>query len=227
MTYKYIFIRRAVYEKVSDKKLKRTRTLKEIKRLFKLPYIILLILLAIAIISTIIMLIMQIPIIYTFIPMGFLIVSSIVFEISPERRIYNMEEREKEVDEKIENYKEYLESVNEIFIENGIDTPEKLSLLKAECISSIETSKSQFSSINAKLFDMMIGVPLGALLAIIIENKDESQINSIIALMIIGALIILTIKALNFIMSISDAVFKDRYLLDAINELEYDMKDNT
>ena len=74
---------------------------------------------------------------------------------------------------------------------------------------------------------MMIGVPLGALLAIIIENKDESQINSIIALMIIGALIILTIKALNFIMSISDAVFKDRYLLDAINELEYDMKDNT
>ena len=68
MTYKYIFIRRAVYEKVSDKKLKRTRTLKEIKRLFKLPYIILLILLAIAIISTIIMLIMQIPIIYTFIP---------------------------------------------------------------------------------------------------------------------------------------------------------------
>ena len=227
MTYKYIFIRRAVYEKVSDKKLKRTRTLKEIKRLFKLPYIILLILLAIAIISTIIMLIMQIPIIYTFIPMGFLIVSSIVFEISPERRIYNMEEREKEVDEKIENYKEYLESVNEIFIENGIDTPEKLSLLKAECISSIETSKSQFSSINAKLFDMMIGVPLGALLAIVIENKDESQINSIIALMIIGALILLTIKALNFIMSISDAVFKDRYLLDAINELEYDMKDNT
>ncbi len=227
MTYKYIFIRRAVYEKVSDKKLKRTRTLKEIKRLFKLPYIILLILLAIAIISTIIMLIMQIPIIYTFIPMGFLIVSSIVFEISPERRIYNMEEREKEVDEKIENYKEYLESVNEIFIENGIDTPEKLSLLKAECISSIETSKSQFSSINAKLFDMMIGVPLGALLAIIIDNKDESQINSIIALMIIGALILLTIKALNFIMSISDAVFKDRYLLDAINELEYDMKDNT
>ena len=227
MTYKYIFIRRAVYEKVSDKKLKRTRTLKEIKRLFKLPYIILLILLAIAIISTIIMLIMQIPIIYTFIPMGFLIVSSIVFEISPERRIYNMEEREKEVDEKIENYKEYLKSVNEIFIENGIDTPEKLSLLKAECISSIETSKSQFSSINAKLFDMMIGVPLGALLAIVIENKDESQINSIIALMIIGALILLTIKALNFIMSISDAVFKDRYLLDAINELEYDMKDNT
>ena len=227
MTYKYIFIRRAVYEKVSDKKLKRTRTLKEIKRLFKLPYIILLILLAIAIISTIIMLIMQIPIIYTFIPMGFLIVSSIVFEISPERRIYNMEEREKEVDEKIENYKEYLESVNEIFIENGIDTPEKLSLLKAECISSIETSKSQFSSINAKLSDMMIGVPLGALLAIIIDNKDESQINSIIALMIIGALILLTIKALNFIMSISDAVFKDRYLLDAINELEYDMKDNT
>lgn len=227
MTYKYIFIRRAVYEKVSDKKLKRTRTLNEIKRLFKLPYIILLILLAIAIISTIIMLIMQIPIIYTFIPMGFLIVSSIVFEISPERRIYNMEEREKEVDEKIENYKEYLKSVNEIFIENGIDTPEKLSLLKAECISSIETSKSQFSSINAKLFDMMIGVPLGALLAIVIENKDESQINSIIALMIIGALILLTIKALNFIMSISDAVFKDRYLLDAINELEYDMKDNT
>ena len=38
MTYRYYLVRRAIYEKDPTSKLKKCRNLKDMKRLFKLPY---------------------------------------------------------------------------------------------------------------------------------------------------------------------------------------------
>ena len=227
MTYKYFFIRREMYEKKVNQKLQKGRTFSQILRLYKAPYIIILALLFASILSVIIMLLLGFSDVFILIPMALLVLAFVLFEVPHEDKIYNISEREHEIAERIDDYNEYIRLAGDVLKKYGINTAEKFELLKKECLSQIDKYSNHFSNLNSKIVDMFIGVPLGALIAIVIENNNETRIKSILTIIIIGSSLYMIIKVISIILGISETVFKDKYLLDVLTDLEYENSNYT
>lgn len=83
--------------------------------------------------------------------------------------------------------------------------------------------KEKCKSISSKIYDVAIGVPLGALVSAIIfkSSGEDTLITNIIAVILLGFMIIGIVKAVNQLRYYSEGYFKDQYLLDVLNELEY------
>lgn len=224
MTYKYLYVRRAIYEENPVGKLSRYRNWSDMARLFKLPYWIMLGVLLISIVFLILIAIygfnsplMGIPVI--------LIVSVVVLtEILREKYLFNDSVRATELSERMQNYELYVTKIKEILRNHGIDTPEKIAKLKAECETALKMREEKFAKINSKIVDMLIGVPLGALIASIIYAGNDAIPAAIGSIIIIGIAVLGVIQIIRKINYYSDGYFKDRYLLDAINELDYSIE---
>lgn len=93
--------------------------------------------------------------------------------------------------------------------------------LKIECEATIKMREDKFAKINTKFVDMLIGAPLGALIASVIYSDSKAFPTAIGAITLVGLAILGLIKLVNLINYYSEAYFKDKYLLDALNELEY------
>ena len=222
MTYKYFFIRREMYEKKIDQKLQKGRSLTQMMRLYKLPYVIILVLLLFTIISVIIISILSASAVFMLFPAILLVIADVMFDVPHEDKIYNMSEREREIEEYINHYKDYIKSARNILKKHGIDNEEKNELLKAECISRIEKCNKRFLNLKSKIIDMFVFVPLGAFITLITENNKSSEIIPVFSVIFIGIAICMIIKAISMLLSISDTIFKDRYLLDVLTDLEYE-----
>ena len=75
---------------------------------------------------------------------------------------------------------------------------------------------------NIHAYNILIGVPIGAIVsAIMYENNNSAALTQIVGLIMFGLLIIGFSKAFKTLTYYSDGHFKDRYLLEALNELEY------
>jgi Kef-type K+ transport system membrane component KefB len=155
------------------------------------------------------------------IPMIFTIFIVILISVQRERQIYNESVRSQEISEIEKNYMEYLLCVMKTMTSYGIDTPEKLQKLKVECEAALKKHEEKMVKINSKIFDMLIGVPLGALIASIIYSNSNTLPAAIVAIIIIGLAMIGFIRLIGYIEYYSEGYFKDKYLLDAINELDY------
>ena len=224
MTYKYRYIRREIYETNPAGKLNSYRSLSEMARLFKRPYWIMLggMLLAIFLFGGIVIKAPGSP--FIFIPILIILAISVISQIPREKVLYNNSAREKEIEQKTQEYEQYIEDIDKIFREYGINTTDKLVKLKAECEELLHAREIKYTNISGKIVDMFIGVPLGALIASLMYAKNDTIPTAIGALIIIGFIVLGGVKIFRSINYYSDGYFKDKYLFDAINELEYSDK---
>ncbi len=221
MTYKYLNIRRAIYEKDPASKLKSVRSLADMIRLFRLPYWIMLGVLLLAIFILVIISIINYRSPYVFIPVIMIVLVSIFSQIPREKYLFNLSARADELSEQMQYYEQYISDIWSILRDYGINSSEKVMKLKTECEIALKIHEDKFTRINSKIADMLIGVPLGALIASIIYADSDVVPIGIGVLILIGLIVIGVVKLIRSISYYSEGYFKDKYLLDAINELEY------
>lgn len=220
MTYKYYDVRREIYENCSDKSLKKFRTFKEMKKLFKgLQWLMLALMIAYAI-AMIIIAIFPISILWNTIPVIFVIAISILSQFTFEK-LYHKEARKEELSMKGQSYKEYIDNILNTLKENGIDSVKKITVLKEECKCALAQHKQKYDSVKSKVFDMLIGIPLGALISSLIYKNSDAVVMQIFVLLLIGFFVIAFSNIVRKITFYSDGYFKDKRLLDVLNEIEY------
>lgn len=228
MTYKYLYIRRELYEESPSDILDKNRNLSDMKRLFKRPFWIMLGALLFAFLGSLIIIILTFiglltpPLTFLYlVPIVIIITVSIISEVKKERFFYNETSRANELSKNMQNYEQYISKIRDIFLRFGIDTPEKVNKLKTECETKFKTRDEKFAKINSKTVDMLIGVPLGALIASIIYTNSKVAPAAIGAIILIGIVALGFVKLIGLIEYFSEGCFKDKYLLDSINELDY------
>ena len=76
---------------------------------------------------------------------------------------------------------------------------------------------------KARVLDMLIFTPAGIIIAGLINKTGFTEANMLMALFIIifGAVIVGVISLLHWVIYYSVGYYKDRYLLDVLNELQY------
>lgn len=220
MTYKYYDVRRDIYNECSDKSLKKFRTFKEMRKLFKLKFWIIFVLMMICLILMCVLSLCLPNKGWYFIPMIILIILSIISEIQGET-LYNSAERKEEIDKQGKCYDEYVKNIITVLNSNGLYTKEQWSQLKEECKLKLESHESSYKSIGNQIYNILIGVPLGALISSLIYKNSDAVVKSIIGIIILGIVCILIIKILKKITFYTDGYFKDEYLMSALCELDY------
>ena len=220
MTQKYYDVRREIYENCSDKSFRKLRTFKEMKKLFKGLQWLMLILMIACSISIIIIGLLNINFFWYTIPVTLVIAISIISQFSFEK-LYNKDARRQELSDRQQLYNEYIENAMNIFKENGIDTKAKFNILKEECKNALEQHNQKYDSIKIKIFDMLIGVPLGAVISSLIYKNSDIVVIEILSIILIAIFIIIISNIIKKINYYSDGYFKDKQLLDVLNEIEY------
>lgn len=120
------------------------------------------------------------------------------------------------------NYEQYIQELKAVLSSCGIDSSHKRKALKSECMASLEKQAKPYNTISANAYNILIGIPIGAIVsAIMYENNDSAALTQIVGLIMVGLLIIGFSKAFKTLTYYSDGHFKDRYLLEVLNELEY------
>ena len=221
-TYKYLNVRRDIYEKCSDKKLKSFRSFSDIKRLFNCWFWISLLLMILCLVSLVVLTLAFPNKFYYLIPTIVCGVLIILIEFFG-HRMYNSSEREKEKEKQNETLESYVRGAENVLKSHGVNTKEQISALKQECHQRIDLYKEKCKSASSKIYDVAIGVPLGAWVSAIIfkSSGEDTLITNIIAVILLGFMIIGIVKAVNQLRYYSEGYFKDQYLSDVLNELEY------
>lgn len=137
-------------------------------------------------------------------------------------KIYNEEERKQELAEAKGAYEHYIQEIKTVLNSCGIDSAQKRKALKAECKTNLEKQAKPYSTIISNVYSTLIGVPLGAIIsAIIYANSNDTAIVQIIGMIMFGLIIIGLCKAHKILLYYSEGYFKDRYLFEILDELEY------
>ncbi len=221
MTYKYYLVRRTIYENDPTSKLKKRRSLKDMKRLFKLPFWITMFSVICSLISIAFILIFKFNTMLIYIFYFVIAIAFFVLEIPREDKIYHMEERNKEIQIKEHEYEKYINNVREILTKLGVNTPNMIEKLKEECEEILIKRNNRFSNITDRIIDMLIGVPLGALIASTIYADRKTQNEGIALILSIGLTLVIIIQIAKVWQYYTDENFKDKYLLNVLNELSY------
>ena len=135
--------------------------------------------------------------------------------------MYNSSERKKEIDTNNEYYNSYMKKIIRVFKSHGIVNNTQRKSLKEECSKILLNNEKRYNLVNSKIYDILIGVPLGALISSLIYKNDEALTAQIICIIVIGAFGLLFTKVIKKLIYYSDGHFKDRFLLNILNELEY------
>ncbi len=220
MTYKYYDVRRDIYNECSDKSLKKFRTFKEMRKLFKLKFWIIFVLMMICLILMVALSFCLPNKGWYFIPLTILIILSIISEIQGES-LYNSAERKKEIDKQSKCYDEYVKNIITALNSNGLYTKEQWSSLKEECKLKLESYENSYKSIGNQIYNLLIGVPLGALISSLIYKNSNAVIKYIIGIISLGIVVIVITKIIKKITFYTDGYFKDEYLMSALCELDY------
>ena len=200
--------------------MKRFRTFKEIRDILRIFHWTILTMDIFALVAFIIIFLCQISNLWLFIPTTIVIAASIINEFYTEKN-YNQEARNKELYERHIAYEKYIADVKITLEKNGINGEQKIQLLKEECIEVLEKHQQKYLSARSRIYDVLIGVPLGALISSLIHQSEETAINQIVYIIVIGIFIICISKIVKQIRFYSDGYFKDKHLLNALNEIQY------
>lgn len=220
MTYRYYNVRREIYNDSSEKELNKNRTFKELKKLYKPFHWIIFSLMILSLVAFIIVAIAVDNKLWCSIPLLIIIVCDKLWDSKAER-FYNKEEREKELKSIDSAYEEYLKTVKNILINNGIDTKEKCKCLKEECLSVFTQRELKYSILNNRVFEITIGIPIGALISTIISNDTDTITIQAAAFLLIGIVIYALISFSKFITYHTSGYWKDEQLLNALEEMDY------
>lgn len=221
-TYRYWDVRRDIYEQYSNKTLKKYRTFADMRKLFKISYWLLLAGMLVCLIAFIALFLTYPDTISWLIPVGFTLLLSIIGELFG-NRMYNPLERKKEIEEHSANLEMYIENIQITLREHGIIAKDQRDVLRKECEQQLSIHSISYKSVNSKVFDMLVGVPLGAFISALIYKSESADIliSQLFVVVILGLMIIGVSSILKKITYYSDGHFKDQYLLDVLNELEY------
>lgn len=221
-TYRYWDVRRDIYEQYSNKTLKKYRTFADMRKLFKISYWLLLAGMLVCLIAFIALFLTYPDTISWLIPVGFTLLLSIIGELFG-NRMYNPLERKKEIEEHSANLEMYIENIQITLREHGIIAKDQRDVLRKECEQQLSIHSTSYKSVNSKVFDMLVGVPLGAFISALIYKSESVDIliSQLFVVVILGLMIIGVSSILKKITYYSDGHFKDQYLLDVLNELEY------
>lgn len=220
-TYRYWEVRRDVYDTLSKKKIKNYRSFADMKRLFARRFWIIMGGIMISLVTFLVLSFAYPNKPWYMIPCV-IIIGLIIYSEFYESKMYNPIERKKEIGERNLRLEQYLDDVREVLQSHGIKTTEQITVLKEECKKQVDTHNSTFKSISGKIYDMLVGVPLGAFISALIYNdKGNEVIINIFSLIIIGLSIISIANIFKKISYYSSGNFKDKFLLDVICELEY------
>ncbi len=220
MTYKYYDVRRDIYESCSDKNLRGFRSWSEIKKLFKTFHWVMFVLLILLLISIVVITVCPINNLWGMIPMSFIWLCAIIVEYKFDP-LLDKNARKNELEKHNDAYTEYVNQIQTVLLNNGIDTASKRNLLKKECKLALEKHESKYTFANSKVFDGLIGVPIGALISSLIHKDGDALINEIMAVIFIGIICIVFVKLFKKISFYSDGYLKDKQMLDALQEIEY------
>ena len=221
-TKKYYAIRRDLYEYKPDKEINKYRTVDEVKKLFKTSFWILLALMVICL-ALYIFLVIQLPDTnYPLIPATVLLILVRLSEVF-EEKLYDSEERKKELAAKSASLNQYVTRVNEILLSHDVKTSAQREFLKNECEQKLEEHNKPFVFFNDNALNTLISVPIVALLSAAIYKSQASDIiiEKIIEMCIVFAMFFGVLKTINKLTFYSKGYFKDKYLLDALNEVMY------
>lgn len=221
-TYRYWNVRRDIYEQCSNKKLNKFLTFAEMRKLFNLRFWLLLVGLLVSLITYIVLLFVLPDTFYCLIPAGVAILLIIICELFSSR-MYNPLERKREIEERNTNLEVYIENIRTTLSGHGIITKDHRDTLKKECEQQLSIHNSRYKFVSSKVFDMLVGVPLGAFISALIYKSESTDIviSQLFTIVVLGLMIIGISRIIKIITYYSDGHFKDQYLLDVLNELEY------
>lgn len=126
-----------------------------------------------------------------------------------------------ELDTIDEKYKQYLNNTYIIFKNNGINTRKELAALKNECNFIFDKRENKFKILSNKIFELLIGVPIGALISSLVDKNDALLHTKTILILMLGISIYVIITTAKYISYYTEGYRKDRRLLDAVMEMEY------
>ena len=220
-TYRYWEVRRDIYDKLSNKRIKNYRTFADMQRLFTLRFWIIIGGIMLSLVAFLVLSFTYPNKPWYMIPCV-IILGLIIYSEFYESKMYNPIERKKEIGERNLRLEQYLSDVRSVLVSHGISTTEQIAALKEECKKQVDTHNSTFKSISGKIYDMLVGVPLGAFISALIYNdKVNEVIINIFSLIIIGLSIIGIASIFKKNSYYSSGSFKDKFLLDVICELKY------
>lgn len=220
MTIRYYNIRREICNDHSDKKLNRLRTFKEIVELFTPFHWIIFIIMVLSFVSTIVITIAFDNKLWNAIPFFIIILCGWIWNNKAES-LFNQKARQKEIDSINSDYETYLENIKIILIKNGINNKERFNCLKRECLSIFEERDKKYSFLNNRVFDLLIGIPLGALISTT-SNVDSKGIPTyVVAILLMGIVVYSFILISKHISYYTKGYWQDGKVLIALDEIEY------
>lgn len=221
MTQKYLYVRRELYEQNPAKKLNSRRSLTDMTQIFKRSFWFL-------VSSAVVLLVVMVVFAFTKFAMLATVICVVLFmtvvtitEVLREKYLYHESARKAELEQVQEDYQCYIAHVQGILEKQGINSPEKALKLKQECEVALRAYAEQFNRFGNRTYDLLIGVPLGALISGLIYTDKGVAFAAIAAILVIGVAIGESIRLFQLLRFYVDGHFKDKYLLDALNELEY------
>ena len=221
MTYKYFTVRQHIYESCSERAVSRWRTFKEVRKLFKSRlWIVLGVTLFCFLCTLALILTPALSRWWSIIPCIIAFFLSTYYKTNFDS-FYNKNARITELEDRHIAYTKYVQTAAFTLVECGIDTREKRGYLKSECEQMLSKHEQKYLTLNNRTYEILIGVPLGALVSSIIYNKSSNGLEGIIVLILLGLFIIIGSQIGKKISFYSDGYFKDRHLLNVLRELEY------
>lgn len=220
MTYRYYNIRREINNDNSEKGLNGFRSFKELKSLYKPFHWIVFVGVILTFIGLFITLVILKNKLWCSIPLVILIILVNIWEYKCEKS-YNQKARKNELDTIDEKYKQYLNNTYIIFKNNGINTRKELAALKNECNFIFDKRENKFKILSNKIFELLIGVPIGALISSLIDENNIALSSKVIAILIFGLIIYGIVALTKYFSYYTEGYWKDQHLLDVVTEMEY------
>lgn len=224
MTYKYVLIRREIYENKPDAILRGKRSVRDIIKLYRFPYLVFYTVYFLALIMYAIFGLLfsnEKNAIYSTVIAIILIVPALLLDLPRERTRYKMTERKKEIEKQKVNYNAFIQNTYNILCSYEIDTKIKIRIIKSECISRLQSSSNIGVSENNKVIEVLIIYPISSIISSLIEKNDLVHYDMAITTILIGILFYAFIRLKHIVSYLIDSIYKDRYLLDVLEELEY------
>lgn len=221
MTYKYLDVRRNLLKSHPKNPLQITRTFAEMKKAFKkwLWITIAFIIISIGLFVYLYWTNPQSPR-YLF-PLFALVIYLTLLNVYKEK-IIDEKVQKAELEREKEVYSKYICEGKDILKKCGIDSLDKCKRLKEECSTRLNSHEKTFESMINRVCDMLIFAPLGIFISAILNGKSVSTLSNItITIIILATILVGIIKGWQFLSYYVEDYYKDRVLLDLLNEIEY------
>lgn len=220
MTHRYYKIRREIFEDNSEKPLKKLRSGSELKELYKPFHWIVFGLMIGSLIAIIVISIFVTNKLWNTVPLLIIILLTDLWEYKAEK-LYNKDARKKELMSIDCDYENYLKSIYEILQNNGIKSERELNILIDECNEWLEKRDNKFRFLKRKVFEICLGIPIGALITSLMNQNSEDISTQTVAMLLLGLIIYALFSFVKFLSDYADGYQKDQNLLKALNEMKY------